>query len=58
MVPSTIQWMESHRIQEFVVFHGSEGGGKAYHQLKAKTLAMHGYATLAYCYYPLSQQRL
>lgn len=34
-----------------VVFHGSEGGGRAYHQLDAQLLAMHGFAALAFCYY-------
>lgn len=34
-----------------IVFHGSEGGGRAYNGLQAQHLAMHGYAALAYCYY-------
>jgi dienelactone hydrolase len=34
-----------------VVYHGSEGGGRAYNQLDAQYLAMHGFAALAHCYY-------
>lgn len=34
-----------------IVFHGSEGGGRAFHQLEAQLLAMQGYAALAYCYF-------
>lgn len=34
-----------------IVFHGSEGGGKAFNQLEAQFLAMHGFAALAHCYF-------